>query len=50
MYLRPRERTAHVAFVDPVAAEKFLIHSKRSDIYVRGKCVCTSVISRRLLN
>jgi hypothetical protein len=40
MFIRPRERTAHVAFVDPIAAEKFLIHSKRSDIYIKGKRVC----------
>jgi hypothetical protein len=40
MYLRPRDRTAHIAFVDPIAAEKFIIHSKRSDIYVKGKRVC----------
>ena len=39
IYLRPQDRTAHVAFVDPMAAEKFLIHSKRTDIYIRGKRV-----------
>ena len=42
VYLRPQERTAHVAFVEPIAAEKFLIHSRRTDIYVRGKRVCAS--------
>jgi hypothetical protein len=42
MYLRPRDRTAHIAFVDPIAAEKFIIHSKRSDIYVKGKRVWVS--------
>lgn len=41
IYLRPQQRTAHVAFVEPNAAEKFLIHSKRTDIYIRGKRVCT---------
>lgn len=40
LYLRPQQRTAHVTFVDPNAAENFLIHSKRIDIYVRGKRVC----------
>ena len=39
MFIRQRERTAHVAFVDAIAAEKFLIHSKRSDIYIKGKRV-----------
>lgn len=40
VFLRPRNRTAHVSFVDPIAAEKFIIHSKRSDIYIKGKRVC----------
>ncbi|KAL2044630.1 hypothetical protein ABVK25_012300 [Lepraria finkii] len=39
MYLRPRDRTAHVTFVDPIAAQKFIIYSKRSDIYIKGKRV-----------
>lgn len=42
VFLRPRDRTAHVSFVDPIAAEKFIIHSKRSDIYIKGKRVCKS--------
>lgn len=41
MFIRPRERTAHVVFVDPIAAEKFLIYSKRSDIYIKSKRVGT---------
>ena len=50
VFLRPRDRTAHVSFVDPIAAEKFIIHSKRSDIYIKGKRVCTSsLLSRSLL-
>ena len=39
VYLRPHEREAHVSFVDPHAAEKFLIYSKRQDLYVRSKRV-----------
>lgn len=31
------DRHALVSFVDPIAAEKFLIFSKRTDIYIRGK-------------
>lgn len=40
IYLRLQQRTAHVAFVEPHAAEKFLIHSKRTDVYIKGKRVC----------
>ena len=40
--MRARDREALVSFVDPIAAEKFLIHSKRSDIYIRGKRVSLS--------
>lgn len=40
MFLRSRDRTAHVSFVDAIAAEKFIIHSKRSDLYIKGKRVC----------
>lgn len=37
MFLRSKERSAHVAFVDPMAAEKFVMHYKRNDLYVKGK-------------
>ena len=37
MYLRPAQHTAHVSFVDPLAAEKFIMHYKRNDIYFKGK-------------
>lgn len=40
MFIRRRERTAHVNFVDPFAAEKFLMHSRRNDLYIRSKRVC----------
>jgi len=43
MFVRAKDRIAHVAFVDTFAAEKFLIQSKRSDIYVKGKRVSTLV-------
>lgn len=37
MYIRAKDRTAVVSFVDAVAAEKFIMHSRRSDIYLKGK-------------
>ncbi len=36
---RAHDREALVSFVEPIAAEKFLMYSKRSDIYIRGKRV-----------
>jgi hypothetical protein len=49
VYLRPQQRTAHVTFVEPTAAEKFLIHSKRTDLYVRGKRVRDIYLQTRYL-
>jgi hypothetical protein len=37
MYIREREREAHVSFVEPLAAEKFVMHYKRNDMYLKGK-------------
>jgi hypothetical protein len=34
-----RPKSAHIAFVDPIAAEKFLMYSKRADLYIRNKRV-----------
>jgi len=48
VFLRPRDRTAHVTFVQPTAAERFLIHSQRNDLYIKGKRVtpaCFTAIS-----
>lgn len=39
MFIRSKARTAHVAFVDPMAAEKFIMHCKRNDLYLKGKRV-----------
>lgn len=49
IFLRPQQRTAHVAFVEPNAAEKFLIHSKRTDTYIKGKRVCAALAQTELL-
>lgn len=46
IFLRPQQRTAHIAFVDPNSAEKFIIHSKRTDTYIKGKRV--SVVPIRI--
>jgi hypothetical protein len=37
MHIRSRDRAAIVSFVDPMAAEKFIMHSRRNDIYLKGK-------------
>jgi hypothetical protein len=37
MYIRARDRTALISFADPLAAEKFIMHARRSDIYIKGK-------------
>ena len=37
--IRAHDREALVSFVDPSAAEKFLMYSKRTDMYIRGKRV-----------
>ena len=34
---RDRERSAHVAFVEPLVAEKFIMHCKRNDLYIKGR-------------
>ena len=39
MYIRFRDASAHVSFVDPVAAEKFLEYAQANDIYIQGKKV-----------
>lgn len=48
IFLRPQQRTAHVAFVEYNAAEKFLIHSKRIDTYIKGKRVCAALAQTEL--
>lgn len=45
LYLRPRERTAQVTFVDPAAAEAFFTYSKRADLYICDKRVSVVEIS-----
>ncbi|KAL9106163.1 MAG: hypothetical protein Q9227_008755 [Pyrenula ochraceoflavens] len=37
MYLRSRDRSAHVVFVEPHAADAFYTYSRRNDIYILGK-------------
>ena len=37
MFLRHREKSAYVAFVEPLVAEKFVMHCRRNDMYIKGK-------------
>ena len=39
MYLRSHERSASISFVEGSAAQEFMSHVKRNDIYVHGKRV-----------
>lgn len=39
MYLREKEGYAHVSFVEPAAAEGFLLFAERNGVYIRGKKV-----------
>jgi prepilin-type processing-associated H-X9-DG protein len=39
VFLRPRERTANVSFVDGAAAQSFLTYARRNDIYIHEKRV-----------
>lgn len=43
MYLRCRNNSAHVSFVDPVAAEQFLLYAQQTDIHIKGKKVSIGV-------
>ena len=42
MYIRERDRTAFISFVEPLAAEKFVMDCQRNDLYLKGKRVCLS--------
>jgi hypothetical protein len=46
-YIREQERVAHVSFVSPMAAKAFMIYSKRTDLYIRGKRVEVSWSGRQ---
>lgn len=37
MHIRPRDGAALVSFVEPMAAEKFVMHCRRNEIYLKGK-------------
>lgn len=50
MFIRRRERTAHVTFVEPLAALKFLMHSRRNDLYIRSKRVCLPLLTQSKAN
>ncbi len=39
IYLRSNERSASISFVEGSAAQEFMKHVKRNDIYVHGKRV-----------
>lgn len=45
-YLRPKERMAHVSFVESSAAQAFRKYAKRNDIYVKGKRVCLDKLEK----
>lgn len=47
VHLKPRDRTAHVSFVDSTAAHEFCVWAKRNDIYIKDKRVC---VRKRLSN
>lgn len=42
LFLRPHQNTAHVSFVNPQAAEDFLLHADRTDLYVKGRKIMAS--------
>lgn len=42
IYLRASDRSASVSFVEGSAAQAFMYHAKRNDIYIHGKRVCLS--------
>ncbi|KAI1627760.1 hypothetical protein EDD37DRAFT_274729 [Exophiala viscosa] len=37
LYLRERDGYAHISFVEPAAAERFLLFAERNGVYIRGK-------------
>jgi len=46
-YIREQERVAYVSFVNPMAAKAFMIYSKRTDLYIRGKRIEVSWSERQ---
>ena len=44
IYLRSNERSASISFVEGSAAQEFMNHVKRNDVYIHGKRVCSSCI------
>ncbi|KAL1968578.1 hypothetical protein VTN77DRAFT_1788 [Rasamsonia byssochlamydoides] len=47
IYLRPYDHSARVSFVEPSAAQEFLNHAKRRDVYIQGKRVEVSWSDRQ---
>lgn len=41
IYLRSNERSASISFVEGSAAQEFMNHVKRNDVYIHGKRVCS---------
>jgi hypothetical protein len=41
VYIRSAEHSAHVSFLKPEDAARFHDHSRRNDLYIRNKRVCT---------
>lgn len=42
MFTRPQQGVAYISFVDPEAAERFLIYANRSELTIKGKKVVAS--------
>lgn len=47
IYFRPTDKTASISFVEAHAAQSFLAHARRNDIYIHGKRVSAPVFSHR---
>lgn len=50
IYLRTNDRSANVSFVEGTAAQAFLAHAKRNDIYMHGKRVRAPLASSEVAN
>ena len=50
IFLRSHERSASISFVEGSAAQEFMDHVKRNDIYVHGKRVCPLLIFEKREN
>ena len=42
IYLRTNDRSASISFVEGTAAQQFIAHAKKNDVYIHGKRVSRS--------